>query len=1086
MKLFFAILLATLTCTVVWAQNTAQVSGSVKDQTGAVLPGVEVTATQTDTGATRSGVTDETGSYLLSNLAIGPYRLEATLPGFKSFAQTGIVLQVGGNPTINVILEVGQVSDQIEVQADAALVETRSTGVGQVIDNTRVLELPLNGRQATELILLAGAAVSTGDAGPRGYPTISISVGGGLTNGLGYNLDGANHNDPYNNANLPMPFPDALQEFKVETNAVPAQYGVHSAGVINAVTKSGGNELHGDIFEFVRNGVFNARNAFALKRDELKRNQFGGVIGGPIMKNKLFFFAGHQFTVQRTAPTDNRQYVPTAAMVAGDWTAITAPACNAGRQINLRAPFVNNRIDTAQFSKPSLNLLKYLPTTTDPCGEVVFGRRAPSDEHILVGKMDYQASDKHSIFGRYQFARQFRPMNYDEENLLTLSEPDYLFKAQSFVLGDTFLIGANTVSSFRGMLNRSRADKNVPRDFFSYRDIGINDVYVHPGYPKLVGISVTNGFTHPGSSPPPGYINSTLFQFVEDLSVVQGAHQFGFGGSYLHTNMNTKASVNSKGNFTFSATNTGMGLGDFMIGKSSRFTQSMLTNYFFRQEYVGLYFQDTWKASSRFTVNAGLRWEPYLPVKEKRNEKGDIRTLRFSQDAFDKGIRSKIFKNAPAGLLFPGDDGIPLNNHMTATHWMHFAPRFGFAWDPKGDGMMTVRTAYGVFFDFPHTYQFNAVRDGPPWGALTELINIDFADPWRGVPGGNPFPIVLNPDVTFPPGGVYVNIPLSVKMPYVHQWNLSVQRQVGADWLVAGNYIGSSVIHQLDKNEQNPAIYLPGASCVIGGVTYSPCSSTSNTQQRRRLYLQNPDQGRYFGAMVRADDGGTRSYNAFIVSLQRRRSKGVTVQTNYTWSHCIDDGYQMLIQQSGGEIPERRKQNRGNCDSDRRHAVNLSTVYETPQFSNTMLRVFASGWKASGIVRLLSGSYLTVSSGLDNALSGTDDQRPNQVLADPYAPEKNTERYLNAAAFAQPAVGAYGNLGRSNILGPGSVRIDLGLSRIFNVRENQSFEFRAEAFNAPNHMNPLNPGTTLTGADFGRIRSASDPRIIQLALKYVF
>ena len=272
MAILVGLLFSAVICTAVWAQSTAQISGTVKDQTGAVLPGVEVSVTQTGIGLKRSAVTDETGSYILTSLPIGPYRFEATLPGFRTYVQTGIVLQVNSNPVINASLEVGQVAEQVEVQADAALVETRSTGVGQVIDNVRVLELPLNGRQAVDLILLSGAAISGGaQATNRNYPTQSISVAGGLNNGLTYLLDGGTHNDPFNNLNLPLPFPDALQEFKVETSAVPAQYGQHSAGAINAVTKSGTNDFHGDLFEFVRNGILNARNAFALKRDELTR-----------------------------------------------------------------------------------------------------------------------------------------------------------------------------------------------------------------------------------------------------------------------------------------------------------------------------------------------------------------------------------------------------------------------------------------------------------------------------------------------------------------------------------------------------------------------------------------------------------------------------------------------------------------------------------------------------------------------------------------------------------------------------------------------------------------------------------------------
>src|SRR5436853_4849276 len=274
------------------------------------------------------------GSYALPNLSIGPYRLEASLPGFRLYAQTGIVLQVNSNPVVNIVLQVGQVSEQVEVQANAALVETRSTAVGQVMENVRILELPLNGRQVTDLIVLSGAAVGGGAQATgtvtsgRNYPTDSISVGGGLNNGLLYLLAGGTHNDPYNNLNLPLPFPDALQEFKVETSALPAQYGHHSSGAVNGVTKSGTNEFHGGVFEFVRNGVVNARNTFATTVDQLKRNQFGGTAAGPILKNKLFFFAGEQSTLIRTAPTTNTAFVPTPMMRACDFTAITSPSCN--------------------------------------------------------------------------------------------------------------------------------------------------------------------------------------------------------------------------------------------------------------------------------------------------------------------------------------------------------------------------------------------------------------------------------------------------------------------------------------------------------------------------------------------------------------------------------------------------------------------------------------------------------------------------------------------------------------------------------------------------------------------------------------
>src|SRR5262245_10479323 len=396
------LLVGALVSPAVWAQATAQISGTVKDQTGAVLPGVEVTATQTETGITRAAVTNETGSYVLSNLAIGPYRLEAGLPGFRTFLQTGIVLQVNASPVINPVLEVGQVSEQVEVQANATLVETRTVGVGQVVENALILELPLNGRQIGDLIGLAGGtAPATVPNGRDSLATPGFSVAGGLNTGINYTLDGGNHNNPGGNGSMVLPFPDALQEFKVETSATSAQNGLTSAGSVSLVTKSGTNEIHGDVFEFVRNGSFNARNAFALQRDTLKRNQFGGTVGGPIRHNKLFFFAGYQGTLERSQPPTSIAYVPTPAMLAGDFTTVASPACNGGRQITLAASqgFVNNQISPSRFDPVALKIASLLPLTADPCGQVFFGYRSNQNEHFAVGRLDYQRSPKHSIFG---------------------------------------------------------------------------------------------------------------------------------------------------------------------------------------------------------------------------------------------------------------------------------------------------------------------------------------------------------------------------------------------------------------------------------------------------------------------------------------------------------------------------------------------------------------------------------------------------------------------------------------------------------------------------------------------------------------
>jgi hypothetical protein len=610
--------------------------------------------------------------------------------------------------------------------------------------------------------------------------------------------------------------------------------------------------------------------------------------------------------------------------------------------------------------------------------------------------------------------------------------------------------------------------------------LGVQGVYLPPGFSKMIQVNVNSGFMITPNMAVPGFTNSTAFQFSEDLSWVRGKHQIGFGGNFVHTKMNLQAVTRVPGIMTFSANNTGMGLGDFMIGRPSSFDQSNVTVYYFRQNFMATYLQDTWKATPRLTLNGGIRWEPVQSPWEKFGHVPHI-----SQTAFDQGLRSTVFKNAPAGLLYPGDPGVPNNKSFTDSQYRKFSPRVGLAWDPKGDGQMTVRAAYGLFFDYPGLFQYDNIKDSPPWASRVTLNNPagGFANPWQGL--GSPFPLTIGADAPFATSLTLVNIPLHLKMPYIHQWNLSVQKQIGADWLASGNYLGNSVIHQLVTVEGNPAVYLPGASCVLNGVPYTPCSSTSNTLQRRRLSLQNPDQGRYYGNIFQVDDNGTRSYNAMLLSVQRRRSKGITVQANYTWSHCIDDGTVASFNTSRGPA-DRRREDRGNCELDRRHNFNLSTVYETPQFSNTTVRALATGWQVSGIVRVLSGPYLTVTSGLDNALTATNDERPNLVLSSPYATEKTNDTWLNPAAFAQPAMGSYGNFGSHNILGPGSITINMGLTRKFQIRESKSIEFRAEAFNMPNHVNPGPPILVLSNATFGKIQSAADPRIMQLALKFVF
>src|SRR5262245_37464110 len=553
-----------------WPQASAQISGTAKDQSGAVLPGVEIRATQAETGIARTTVTNETGSYVLPNLPIGPYKLEGSLPGFRTYAQTGIVLQVQSSPVINVTLEVGQITETLEVEANAVLVETRSTSVGQVVENTRILELPLNGRKAVELIALAGAAAPApaADAQARD-PTnkVAYSVACRLHTAVSFTLDGAFHMNPQVNVYMSTPFPDALQEFKVETSATAAASGGKSAGSVSLVTKSGTNDIHGDLFEFVRNGIFNARNSFALKRDTIKRNQYGGTIGGPILKNRLFFFAGYQGTKIRQDPTSLIATVPTAAMYAGDFTTITSPACNAGRQITLRAPFVNNRIDPALLSKPAVKYASKLPQPIDACGTVIYGNPTKEDGHMAIGRLDYQQSARHTIFGRYLMEHLVDPAPYDlDHNPLSMAgsqTPRIDAFSQAFTIGSTYLISSNVVNSLRLTANRIAAGKyealDLPKAGLGFADIGVRAFSYEPYF---VPVNVTGGFAVTTSAGP---ARIAVFGVNDDISVIRGNHEMVFGENAEAWWVNSYTNQYYT-NFRFTGANTGLGLADFLSG----------------------------------------------------------------------------------------------------------------------------------------------------------------------------------------------------------------------------------------------------------------------------------------------------------------------------------------------------------------------------------------------------------------------------------------------------------------------------------------------------------------------------------------
>jgi hypothetical protein len=1092
-----------------WAQlSTAQLSGRVTDQSGDVVTGATVTATQTNTGFNRSDVTDANGSYVLSNLPTGPYQLEISLQGFRTYVQTGIVLQVEASPVINAVLSVGAVEQTITVEGGTPLVQTQTPGINDVVRNQAIVALPLNGRNAVELVIIAGAAVQTISAAVNAFPgSMGVSVAGGQSFGVAYLLDGAMHNNPQDNLNLPFPFPDALQEFSVATSGLSAQHGVHSAAAINAVTKSGTNRFSGNAFEFLRDRRFNATNPFAQvgpdgRRvdDGLRRNQFGGTLGGPLIRNKLFFFGAYEGTTVRQRPAANIAWVPTPAMLAGDFTVFASPDCNDGRQIPpLRGGFVDNKINPAQFSQAALNLVKYLPSTTDPCGQVTYTMRNDSDEAQFLGRIDYQRTADDTIFGRYVATLHTKAIPMTEsDTVLSLydaanNRPELGLDdlAQSLAVGDTRVFGPNTVNSLRFAFNRSAVRRLAPETFDPY-DLG-SDVYSYQPHVMVVIVS-GKGFQANNQGPSRFLVNAS--QVNDDVTLVRGDHQISLGGNVAYWRYRFQSHARSGGNWQFTGQLTGLGLADFLMGRVGRLEHGGPAILPMDQWYMGLYAQDTWRTTRRLTINAGLRWEPYFGQNVLNGA-----VYNFSRDNFRNNVKSTVFKNAPAGLIYPGDRGFPPGRTGMYKQWVNVSPRVGIGWDATGNGRTALRASYALTYDFPNAEYQLINANSPPFGNRTILEDPPggFDRPYAHL-GGDPHPILTSAETQYIPYGAFGATDPHINSPRIQQWNVTIERQIGAAWQVAVSYLGSYTGRLWNQVAINPGVFLGLGPCTLDEVFYASCSTNANLNLRRTLSLsgENPAAARLIGNLDVHTDIGTQNYRGLKFSFQRHASNGLSLSGNYTVSRCFGDpsfqtgGFPQIA--NGYTNPDDPAFDRGLCDQDRTHIGVVTVSVQTAQIANRTLGTLFSNWRVSGILSARSGQPINVIAGQDRALSGIQNQRIDQILADPYG-DKTLNNWLNPAAFAQPALGTLGNFRRNSVRAPGFWSIDMALSRLVPFGADRSLELRVETFNLLNTFNWGPP--TLINADrthtnfnsgaFGRITSmAGTPRIMQFGVKYQF
>lgn len=1071
------------------AQGLGTIVGTVTDPSGGVVPSATVRITDQSTSVSRETTTNTQGYYVFPSTQPATYSLEVKAAGFSPYIRKNIILQADQSATVNVALPVQQATQTITVEGAPPQVNTSTATLSEVVDRRRIVDLPLNGRNAASLALItAGTVLAPGSDADQGssktFPvTVTLSANGSRQNQTSFRLDGANNNDIYTNVNQPFPFPDALQEFSVQTSNYSARYGGNAGGVVNIVTKSGSNELHGDLFEFNRNAVFNARNFFASKRDQLKRNQYGGTLGGPVVKNKTFFFIGYQGTRIRNVSNSTNAFVPTAAELNGDFSAFSSasnPNNPLGKAVQINDPrggvFSGNIIPVNRFDPAAIALTKYLPAATGN-GLVFYGQPLAQNFDEMVSRVDYNISDKDRLSGRYFFDRFYNAPSLDLKNYLSNSSFTVI-DSHNLMLNETHIFTPTILNDFRISYAREVSQRGPAGGSINAADLGVN-VYEPPGDKIIESLSVTGFFSI--SQTDPATFTRNQYNLSDSFSWVVGAHSLNFGVDASRAQVILRNQFLQPGQFSFTADVTNLAMASFLLGNLRTFRQG---NGEFKDNLVsnfGLYFQDDYHASRKLTLNLGLRYDPFFPWKETRG-----RVEQFRPDAYNAGLRSQQFINAPPGLLFPGDPNVP--PYGLRGSYKNFAPRVGFAYDVEGNGRTAVRGGFGMFYDSQQNGIYNnRFVDVTPFSTQITLTDPKgpFSDPYSGIT--NPFPAPFPPpkDIAFPlPLLVVTYDPANnarYQTPVAYNYNLTVERQFAGDWMFRLGYVGSHASHLLETIELSPAVYIPG--------------SKLSTDQRR-FYPQ-------YGSIAQSAQDINSSYNSLQATLQKRFSRGLTILANYTWSKSIDDlprgqGVSTVVSGNSSPIPwyqsGRHQFDRGPSEFDHTHRLVTSFVWDLPAFTNrsAFLHYVIGGWQLSGLLSAQSGDPLTILAGRDQSQTGLGSDRGVAIGSDAYGPggcglSAPCVDYLAPSAFTLPAVGTYGTLGKGTFRGPNLITYDGGLFKDIPLHgERYRIQFRAEFFNLFNRVNYNDPGTTISSAGFGSIKGAGDPRIGQLALKFLF
>ena len=1103
-------------------QITGSIRGTVSDPSGAIVRAATVTAKQTETGLTRAAVTDRQGAYVLVELPIGHYQLEIQAKGFQKYLQQGISLDVNETATVGIHLKLGAETQQVEVSADAALVQSTVSSLGQTVMEREILDLPLDGRNFSQLGLLQPGVVPLTpgllEAGGPARQNQAYAVDGQRPESNNFLIDGADNVSSVDGGFVLKPPIDAIAEFKILSHNANAEFGRNTGSTTNIVTRSGSNSFHGAAWEFLRNNAMDSSDYFTHSVQPLKQNQFGVTLGGPIVKDKTFFFGYYE-------GFRNRQGETVPATVA-------SPAEAQGNFGQL----------CANIPGDSINLTTGLCVNSqgapDPQGQLTFfGTPVPFNQMTLFTPIDPTAAQVLSLFpqpnvGTNGFiATRTLSANNDQFGLRLdhyLSRADTLSFRYMYSSGPTTdplsPVGANVPGFPIGEYDRAQNFVGQETHIFSPSTIGVarlsylRNTFLldqHLNHEPLSNLGFQYAPTLPSAAGPPfiqigGYAAvgdpitgprntfQNTFDLSGSLSWIHGPHEFKFGGGYRRDQINALQGIATNGFFVFAGIPSfesflyNDGFANFLSGNPVVFLQGGGDfSREIRDRALDAYAQDNYKVNSRLTLNLGLRYEIPFPSTENKNR----------VNLFVPGAQSTVLPNAPAGLLYPGDPGVPKG--LISTQKTAFAPRAGLAWDPRGDTKTVVSAAYGIFYEPYYTGEGGPLQDpvsAPPYLKTLQLgfpIN-SFANPFYAP---NPF------GQAFPEPMTLLVVARNLHLPYAQDWNLNIQRSIGEDWLLQAGYVGTSGVRLPRFIEGNPPAFIPG----VDG-SGNPISNENNVNQRR-LYsgctLAQPNNCVY-GSVGEIASIANSSYNALETSLRKRFSHGLSFLASYTWSHSIDDVSSFNITGSASQPvagendlaqnPFDLAAERGPSMFDARHRFVLSYQWSLPflQHSSSWCGYVLGNWQLNGIFTAMSGTPFTVFDSNDVSLEGQAPEitgfsanRPN-LVGNPNSGPRSPQEWFNKSAFQQlqpDPLGrfeVFGNEGRNAVLGPRSVNWDFSAFKNIRLTESKQLQFRGELFNLLNHTNFRLPVSDIESPTFGQIQSDVSPRVIQVALKFLF